>query len=75
MAKNKRFRKIVKYDLEGFYKRWGFEYETIKNPSPLDIFFFPFILLLVSTIAIIFYPYYLFLNIREYRQVFFEEQK
>lgn len=73
--KNKRFRKVVKYDLEGFYKRWRFEYETIKNPSFLDILLFPFILLLVSTIAIIFYPYYLFLNIKEYRQVFFEEQK
>ena len=74
-TKNKRYRKIIVYDLKGFYNNWGFNYETIYNPSFLDIILFPYMLLITSLIAIALYPYYLFLNIREYRKVYFEEIK
>lgn len=73
--KTKKFKKVVKYNLEDFYEKWGCKFDEIKNSSFRDVLFLPFYLIFICILAIIIYPYYVYINIKAYREVFFEEIK
>lgn len=73
--KTKKFKKVVKYNLEDFYVKWGVEPDEIKNPSFRDVLFLPFYLIFICIFVIITYPYYVYINIKAYREVYFKEIK
>ena len=71
MKAKEKYTKVIQWDLQSFYNNWGLEGDA---SGKWEIFAMPFLMLIISILSIIIYPYYVYKNVKKYRNIHWEKQ-